>query len=228
MEVYRLINQPVDSNCFVIIGELDNTCIVVDPGTEDCKNLFSLLNKYNLEVKYVYITHEHIDHIIGCVTLKQQYNYKLICSDQCASLLNNSRYNLSRIAEQFTEKTSFPVADIVFSDKLMINWQNCSIYFYKMLGHSEGSSMAQIGNEIFVGDTIIKAYKTVTTLPGGSKKNLLFSLERLLINFDNPDMIVNFGHFESCTMMELIPEIKEQISYLKGKLLYKTYVDNTK
>lgn len=218
MFVDRVINTPVDSNCFVLSQENSNKCIVIDPGTEDCRELIDLLHSKGLMVQYIFLTHEHIDHIIGLKVLYDSYDCKLICSDLCAGYLNNTRYNLSRMAEQFTPRDSFPVADIVFENTIQVVWNNNKVTFCKMQGHSEGSAIAFVDNQLFVGDTIIKAYRTTTTLPGGSKKDLINSFEMILKEYASPDILVHFGHFESCTMGELKSEIEAQICFFKEKL----------
>lgn len=218
MIVNRFINSPVDSNCFVLSGDVDNSCIVVDPGTEDCSNIIEFINGQHLNVVYVFVTHEHIDHIFGLKTLKDKYDCKVICSSLCAGYLNNTRYNLSRMAERFFPCDNFPEADITFDEHLVLKWQNNDVHLYKMVGHSEGSAIMFIDNHMFVGDTMIKAYRTTTTLPGGSKIDLVATLERIFKEFDDPKIMVHFGHFASCEMVGLRPEIKSQISFLKEKL----------
>lgn len=216
MQVHKLINHPIDSNCFVLEGDIDNRCIVIDPGTEDCAELFSLLEKRSLKPQYVFLTHEHIDHIIGCKTLKERYpEALLVCSDLCASNLNDTRFNLSRFAEQFTPHENFPEADLYYSDKLVINWQGAKAQFFKEMGHSPGSSHALIGNCLFVGDTYICHYKTTTTLPGASKQELLKTFECLINDFNDEKLTVYPAHFDSCTPKEMKTELEPQLENIR-------------
>lgn len=222
MQVHKIINHPVDSTCFVLEGDIDNRCIVIDPGTEDCVELFSLLEERKLTVQYIFLTHEHIDHIIGCRTLKERYpDSQLVCSDLCARNLNDTRMNLSRLAEQFTPCNSFPEADLVYTDELRIRWQGMKAWFFKAMGHSPGSSHALIGNCLFVGDTYIYHYKTTTTLPGSSKQELVKTFESLMNNFNDENLIVYPAHFDSCTpkemVKELIPQAEKMRAILKKK-----------
>ena len=211
MQVHRLINHPVDSNCFVLVGDIDNRCVVIDPGTEDCKDLFAFLHRRELEVQYIFLTHEHIDHIVGCKELKERYpNSLLVCSDFCAANLNNTRYNLSRFAEQFIPHNNFPEPDLVFSDELVIMWQGLKARFFKAMGHSQGTSHAMIGNSMFVGDTYIYHYKTTTTLPGSSKKELVSTFESLMNDFNDENITIYPAHFDSCTLEAMKAELMPQ------------------
>lgn len=216
MQVHNIINHPVDSTCFVLEGDIDNHCIVIDPGTEDCTELFSLLEARKLTVQYIFLTHEHIDHIIGCKTLKERYpEAQLVCSDLCAQNLNDTRFNLSRFAEQFTPHDSFPEADLAYSDELTVKWQGIKARFFKALGHSQGTSHALIGNCLFVGDTFIYHYKTTTTLPGASKQELVKTFECLINDYVDENLTVYPAHFDSCSTKEMVVELEPQLENIR-------------
>lgn len=53
----------------------ERDCIIIDPGVAGTriKRLISLLKKYDLNPKAVFITHEHVDHNGGCYELSQTY-----------------------------------------------------------------------------------------------------------------------------------------------------------
>ena len=224
MQVHKIINNPVDSTCFVLEGDIDNRCIVIDPGTEDCAELFSLLEEKKLIVQYIFLTHEHIDHIIGCKTLKERYpEAQLVCSDLCAQNLNDTRLNLSRFAEQFTPHDNFPEADMFYSDKLVVKWQGVTARFFKAMGHSQGTSHALIGNSLFVGDTYIYHYKTTTTLPGASKQELVKTFESLLNNYTDENLTVYPAHFNSCTPKDMRDELMPQVEKIRAILRKKEH-----
>lgn len=219
MIVHKIVNHPVDSTCFVLEGDIDNRCIVIDPGTEDCCELLTLLDERKLTVQYIFLTHEHIDHIIGCKALKERYpEALLLCSDMCARNLNNTRMNLSRLAEQFTPRDSFPEADLAYTDELLICWQGMRARFFKAMGHSQGSSHALIGNCLFVGDTYIYHYKTTTTLPGASKQELVKTFESLINDFNDENITVYPAHFDSCTPKEMKEELLPQAEKMRAIL----------
>ena len=225
MQVHRLINSPVDSNCFVVVGELDSNCIVVDPGTEDCSELLAFLSNHLLQVQFIFLTHEHIDHIIGCKALKEHFpQAKLVCSDLCAKNLNDTRLNLSRFAEQFAPRDSFPEPELTYSDKLVMDWQGEEVSFFKALGHSQGSSHAMIGKCLFVGDTYIYQYKTTTTLPGASKPDLVKTFESLLNDFKDESIVVYPGHFGECSLVEMKSEVMPQLAKFKRLLSNKSHI----
>lgn len=218
MRIQRFNNSPIDSNCFVISSEFDGSCIVVDPGTEDCSNIFPFLETNCLKVEYCFLTHEHIDHIVGMKALKEKTGCYVVCSSVCAGFLNDTKYNLSEFEERFEPTNSFPAADITFDSPLLIKWHDLDMKMSVMPGHSRGSAMMLIGKDLFVGDNLIKGLKTKANYFGGSKKDLLISLENIVERYGDLDLTVHCGHFESCPMAVIKPEIEEQIVFLKRKL----------
>ena len=58
MKINRVIVGPLDTNCYVL--EMDNKCLVIDPGDEIDKIKEIIGNK---EIVGVIITHYHFDHI---------------------------------------------------------------------------------------------------------------------------------------------------------------------
>src|SRR5271168_2058257 len=61
---------PLQCNCSILGDETSLEAIVVDPG-DDIPRILSVLDKYNLTVRQIVITHAHIDHIAGAHRLKQ-------------------------------------------------------------------------------------------------------------------------------------------------------------
>src|SRR5271167_3271834 len=61
---------PLHCNCSILGDEVSREAIVVDPG-DDISRIVSLLQKHQLTVKQILVTHAHIDHIAGAQRLKQ-------------------------------------------------------------------------------------------------------------------------------------------------------------
>ncbi len=182
IKVDLIINKPIDSNCYLIhLGDNSN-CIIIDPGTEDCEDLISIIDKRNLKPEYIFLTHEHFDHIWGVNTLKQKYSIKVVCSQECAERIIDKKRNLSLFYNQ--KGFYLNVADIFFHERLFyMIWQGINIEFIKTKGHSEGSICIKIENNLFSGDSMIKGEKTVLKLPESNKEKLIRSLNYLKSNY---------------------------------------------
>ena len=219
LNIKKIINDPVSSNCYVISTVNNKSCIVVDPGTENCRELLDYLQQYDLCPDYIFLTHEHVDHIIGCEELQRHYEAMIVCSSNCASAMQSSKFNLTRMTEQWEERLTMPAANIVLENiDYQLTWGDYVIKFYPAEGHSTGSICFTIGEKLFVGDTLIKGYKTTTVLPGASKEKLVPTLEYILHNFDPDKTKIYPGHFEPFYLKEVLLEIYEQIEFLKNKI----------
>ena len=104
LEVVQIINKPVSSNCFLLFDrEVNNDCLVVDPGCEIPDVLDRKLSELRLWPKFIVLTHEHFDHIWGCNALVQKYHAQIICSTICSEAIQDAKKNHS----MFYNLTSF-------------------------------------------------------------------------------------------------------------------------
>lgn len=204
--VERITNTPIDSNSFIIYNRGSNLCIVIDPGTEDCTALIEFMERKRLNPEYIFLTHEHFDHIWGVNKLKESYKCKIICSVDCSGKIISSKKNMSLFYNQIGF-TTYP-ADVFIEDiNYQMEWNGGNIDFISTKGHSDASICILIGNNLFTGDTIIKGNKTVIKLPGGSKTKLIDSLSNLNNKFSDKHIIVHSGHGSSFSY----EEIKKQV-----------------
>ena len=151
LKVVRIINQPVTSNCFLLYDrEVNNDCLVVDPGSEYPDELEQLLKDLNLYPKYILLTHEHFDHIWGCNYLVEKYHSKIICSVLCSEAIQDAKRNHSLFYNQ--KAFQVPAADICIED-IGFNWN--------------------------WNDTLLKDLRTVTKLFCGSKEKLVVTINRI-------------------------------------------------
>ncbi len=172
LTVKKIINNPVNSNCFIVHNQRSDRCLIMDPGTKDNLDVHNYIINENLIPEYIILTHQHFDHIWGVNDLLEKYeNLKLICSRSCSEMIVDSKKNCSLFFDQvgFT----LPPAHIITQDvDNQIKWNNLNIKFFDTPGHSIASICILIDNYLFTGDTLIKDTKTVVKLPGSSKKDL--------------------------------------------------------
>lgn len=223
--IKKLLNNPIPSNCYVISNKINNSCIIVDPGTQDCKELLSVLQQEYLIPEFIILTHEHIDHTIGIYELLKHYKAKIICSSDCNNNINSLKYNLNGYSEKYEKNINMPTADILLEDvNYLLQWSEYSIYFYKAEGHSKGSIIFNIGNNLFTGDTLLKGHRTNTSFPGASKEKLIITFKKILSLFDKQITIVHSGHNKDFYLCELEENIKDQIEYLNNKISRKLQI----
>lgn len=190
------------SNFYVILSE--GRSILIDPAVID-------INLELDDIDYIFLSHEHYDHISGVNYFKEKYpNAQVICSKKCSENLISPSKNLSLHFDAFCKIQTWinnqeevkPIvytcnADIVFSQYFKMVWNKHVIEMFYTPGHSEGSSIYVIdGIFMFSGDILFKNYPTFTSLYKNGKKDFN-NITLPLINTFNKNMEVYPGHFES-------------------------------
>src|SRR5215467_8253630 len=81
---------PLQCNCSVIGDESSHEAMVIDPG-DDIDDILAILEKHQLKVKQIVITHAHIDHVGGAMKLRARTSASI--------LLNQNDYALLRMLD---------------------------------------------------------------------------------------------------------------------------------
>lgn len=138
--------------------------ILLDPGSND-EEIYDFLKEENIEIKYIFLTHNHPDHIAGLDNAKEKLNVPIVISRLDGENIHDKRYTMMRL---FRLKELECDVDIMLEhlDEIKIN-EDIIFKFHLTPGHSLGSMCIEImGTDILiVGDTIFKE---------GYRKNRLF------------------------------------------------------
>jgi hydroxyacylglutathione hydrolase len=191
--IEKIVNRPVESNCFVLYQARLKSCIVVDPGTSDCYELLNFLRQNQLLPDYIVLSHEHFDHLSGVNKLKDIFSSRIICSKECSSKISDKKKNMSVFYDQVGFQSY--TGDIFIEDiDFKLEWGNTFLEFVIAKGHTDASICILTEHALFTGDTIIRNHKTVTKFPGGSKTDLSESIEMLFLRFKGKNLTVYPGH----------------------------------
>jgi glyoxylase-like metal-dependent hydrolase (beta-lactamase superfamily II) len=193
MIVSCIKNKPIDSNSYVIYQNGNVGCIVVDPGTEECLDLFQFLESHGLIPEYIILTHEHFDHLWGVNKLKDLFSSKTICSASCAEKIVDRKKNMSVFYNQVGFQ-SYPADILIENINCNFIWNTIRFEFVITEGHTDGSICIISEDKLFTGDTIIKNHKTVVKFPGGNKEKLQNSLKLIFSKFEGQKIHVYPGH----------------------------------
>lgn len=206
MDIYVTESMYLHSNMYML-SEKEHI-ILIDP----CEN-YQLPEKAVLE--YIFLTHEHYDHISGVNYWRNCTDAKVICSVQCSENIADSKRNLSRYFDVFqkmqTWVTNFEYiqvmpykcsADIVFTGKMELEWHGHRLEVFETPGHSKGSCCIQLDDQwLFSGDVLMKDFPISCGLPGGSKRDWLNKSKPVLKGLSG-DITVLPGHFGSFQLKE--------------------------
>ncbi|HEX8278181.1 MAG TPA: MBL fold metallo-hydrolase [Segetibacter sp.] len=195
--VKRIENSPINSNCYLILKESTDNCIIVDPSFGN----YVALEAKGIKIDYIILTHEHFDHIGSVEYLRKKNNCKVISTIACSDNISHPKKNLSIFYNQIG--FSCASSDLHISENgFLLNWLDVGLRFYLTPGHSEGSLCFSVRNCLFTGDTIIKNRKTIVKLPGGSKEKLTESLQ-MIFKMHSAEFIVFPGHGETFKLSEV-------------------------
>lgn len=181
---------------------------VIDPGA-DYKEVVDVIEANGLTLKYIILTHGHIDHILHMTELQDACGGEVVIHEKDAPLLKDSFFNGSVM---FAEDRRFREADILVRDGDILELRatggsngsksgDIKLEFIHTPGHTPGSMCIRAtellpGEEayscIFTGDTLFRLSIGRTDLGAGDSRQLAKSLQRLMELED--DLTVYPGH----------------------------------
>lgn len=213
MNTIAYVSDLLLSNMYICVQGVKG--IIIDPFV--CESAFDDLNRENIEIDYVILTHEHYDHISGVNWIKNRYpNCSVICSLNCAKGVSDPKINYSRYFDSFAELISFGedrviktkvedyacYPDMTFEKEDLIEWQGNKIILNETPGHSRGSIFINVDDKLlFSGDTIFKDFPIQTKFIGGSIKDFNM-ITKPFINTIQKDIRVMPGHLGSFFLNE--------------------------
>lgn len=197
IEIRRIINTPVDSNCYILFdSNLSDECVIIDPGSRNNETLIRELKVLNLIPRYIILTHEHYDHCWGVNGLTEHYpRSAIVCTHSCSEAIADTRRNYSHYccSDEFTINH----VDIIIEQcDWMLTWLHYNIIFISSKGHTSSGVYILLGNYLFSGDTLIKGQKTITKFKTGSTEELKRSIE-FLSSCKDRNYRIYPGHGES-------------------------------
>jgi glyoxylase-like metal-dependent hydrolase (beta-lactamase superfamily II) len=190
---------PLQCNCSVIGDEVSREAMVIDPG-DDIEDILAIIQKHNLAVKQIVITHAHIDHVGGAT--------KLRAATGAPILLNQNDYALLKMLDEQAEWIGMASPGKVDIDQSVadadtVKAGSLSADVLHTPGHTEGSICLYFPaqQKLIAGDTLFAGSIGRTDLPGGSFPKIIRSIhEKVLVLPD--DTIVVPGHGPLTTIRE--------------------------
>lgn len=181
-------------NCYMLKDSNTGFIAVVDPG-DNCTALKKLVENEKENIKYIFLTHGHFDHIGYAQALKEQTNAKLVISKADEPLLSDNNLNLSMAF--FGTGVPKTVADITLEDNDTLMLGDSKVTFISTPGHTKGSGCYIIDNNIFTGDTLMKLSMGRTDFPTGSDDDMKTSLKRLAALKENYNVYPGHGDYST-------------------------------
>ncbi len=190
------------TNCYIVQDEETKETMVVDPGGEPDK-IIDMLNILEANLKYIYLTHCHADHIGALKELKEKKGGKILIHRFDAEGLYNKEISLSEyigMGEIILE------ADSRVDDQDRIHLGNLEFKVIHTPGHTAGSTSLYCEKEnlLLSGDTLFHGTWGRTDLPTSSFKDIIESITNKLLILPG-DTIVYPGHGKTTMIREELP-----------------------
>ncbi len=187
----------VACNCYIMYNENDEA-FLVDPGYSLNNGLIDHIKKLNKDIKAIFITHGHYDHIYALKDVLDIYKHaKVYILRDEIEFLTDPSLNLTDVnwGEYDIVPLSFmPKKVKLLDDGDIINVAGFDIKVIATPFHTKGSCCYYIENEkiLFTGDTLFFTTIGRTDLPTGSQRTVESSLKKLK---DLPDGVKVYpGH----------------------------------
>ena len=209
MEIIPFVYQSEDellSNTYIFI-DTSNACVVIDP-SKDYDGIINYIEKNELNIKAVLLTHAHFDHIRGVDRLINKYHCPLYVGFDEADSLYNPYLNCSSL---MSNEYILQSKAITISDNEVLKLLDEDIICISTPYHTLGSICFYLRNSglLFTGDFLFKGSVGRSDLPTSSPKSFIGSINKI-INLDE-NIKIYPGHGPSSS----IKKEKEFNPYLR-------------
>lgn len=186
----RIGNTDLYTNMYVVADEKSKEGILIDAGAGIDK-IVKFIENAQIKLKYVILTHCHVDHIAGLRDLRREYpRIEIIINEADKTGISDSSINACEI---LGFDNNFPDADTTVKDGDTVKFGDIEAKIIHTPGHTAGSMCILINDALFSGDTIFKGTRGRTDLKTGSEREILWSIkDKLLVLPENT--IVYPGH----------------------------------
>lgn len=224
---------PIETNCYLVHDPLSGAAALIDPGWE-VDALMGSIKKNKLDLKYIFVTHGHIDHYYGIPTVKKQFPDAKVCMhrDDYRDIFTAVQWIRENYGQEWMDDANsnpktklymdfdnhlIGVPEVFFEDNQAFVLGDLKLKTIHTPGHSPGGVCFHAGNVLFTGDVLF--YRSVGRIDTqhGSREEQIKSVRKLYRMF--PDSTIVFpGHGQSTNIGSEKKEnkyITEQWAFLK-------------
>ena len=193
--VRQEVAGPNETNCYLIYDSISKEAAMID-AVGPINSLIEVIEKNSLKLKYIFATHSHMDHIFGIPGLKKRFPDALfgINRKEFEDLflfkdwmeknadpreLQEMKQNPDIAAWFEYDLSAFPVPDIWLEDNQVYTLGESKITALLTPGHSAGGTSFLVRDMLFSGDLLFYRTAGRTDGLGGSKSELIKSIQRL-------------------------------------------------
>lgn len=185
MKIKRIPAGMYAANCYILIDEESQLGCIVDPGGDE-DFIIKHVENSNINVKFILLTHGHLDHVGAVNSLKEKYNIPVYINVKDKVLMEDRENVFGPMWNETSEDSELADGDIIELGDLKIK---C----IETPGHTPGGMCFAVENVVFTGDTLFHGSIGRTDFPGGDYKQLINSIKTKLMILPD-DTVVLPGH----------------------------------
>ena len=178
--IIQITSDKMDSNSYLL--EENGHVIIIDAASGE--EVLRRISEEGWQADYLFLTHEHFDHIWYLEELRQKLAIPVVACRLCSERVQDVKANLSNIADLLyyfktgivlegrSEAFTCGPADVVYEDTYEMEWQGHKFEFQRLPGHSPASTIITMDEDrVFSGDYLIFGEDEITRLKDGSTED---------------------------------------------------------
>jgi hydroxyacylglutathione hydrolase len=195
LDIVALPNGQFAENCYLIADRQSREAVIVDPGEEPAMFLAELDTR-GWQLRGIWLTHAHVDHIIGVGAVRQATGAPIHLHP-----LDRPIYDA---LPQFGSWVGLTLAvppppDVALDAGMTLTVGRVPFEVRFTPGHSPGSVSFVGDGRVFGGDVLFNGSVGRTDLPGGDTSTLLHTIQTQFLSL--PDStVVHSGHGPDTTI----------------------------
>jgi glyoxylase-like metal-dependent hydrolase (beta-lactamase superfamily II) len=203
---------PFQENCYVIGDEVTGEGALIDPGDEAARIALAV-ERTNLEIGWIIITHAHIDHVGGVAALVDEYACPVLMHAEAEPMLGQLPTQAMMMGLRFGK---VPAVDRHIEDDEVLEVGGLELKALYTPGHAPGHLAFYLESEglVLSGDALFAGGVGRTDLFGGDMELLLRSIVERLMTLPDETRVLP-GHGPETT----IGEERAHNPFLGGGLL---------
>lgn len=179
------------TNCYIIADEKSKEAMIVDPAAEQEK-IINMVKLLDVKVKYIVLTHCHVDHINNVPEIKEKLGGKVLIHRYDFESISNPDITLFETLGLGVKNI---VPDARVDDGDLIHLGKVAFKVIHTPGHTKGSICLYCPEQklLISGDTLFSGAWGRTDLPTSSFEDIMTSISNKLMILPE-DTIVYPGH----------------------------------
>ena len=170
--IHKVTCGPYDNNAYIIICNRTNESLLLDTPAEPSA-LVAIAS--TTQVKYIAITHNHMDHLLGFEEVTKAFQAKVAIGE--------------------SDSNELPIApDLFLEDGKDIRVGDLSVRAIHTPGHTKGSTCLLMNGHLFTGDTLFPGGPGKTKTPDNLKQIIESITSRLFILGDDISFYPGHGN----------------------------------